>query len=446
MSVVAIRDSCRTNGADHWLVMPVSSRSCFGDDVWHLDIHAAGRHAYQNRFNWGTRLPDGSCLTDPQHAGLLLAAKQYLWSMAVNPPRGRKRLSPSTLQSHGVLLQVIIGWMMGEGLNAFHQLDPAAVKRLCVWLRMRRGKVSGRMLAPNTVAIYLGVINTMFCQRDKLDDSPLTNPLPGETTFDAAGVTQAVLGSIPCIPDALAVDLLSKALTWVEVYAANIFAAIDLRSQVVARAQAEGRDFRAISVMISAAMQQAAIMGPDGLPLVGASVLNSVAARLVEACFILIAGLVGMRVSEILSMQVGAIEYHPIGETGLKQAYIAARLFKTADEPKGRPELWLAPEPVVLAVECLERLSAPLRAASGRNELFLAKNSQHREITPTASQHMVVRLNLFARHVEVPHHQGRPWPFSPHQFRKTFARFVARHDRSQLLALADHFKHISGIM
>ena len=41
---------------------------------------------------------------------------------------------------------------------------------------------------------------------------------------------------------------------------------------------------------------------------------------------------------------------------------------------------------------------------------------------------------------------AKPWHFSPHQFRKTFARFIARRDRSQLLALADHFKHASVAM
>jgi hypothetical protein len=37
--------------------------------------------------------------------------------------------------------------------------------------------------------------------------------------------------------------------------------------------------------------------------------------------------------------------------------------------------------------------------------------------------------------VGVAHHEGRSWRFTPHQFRKTFARFIARRDRSQLMAL-----------
>jgi hypothetical protein len=53
-----------------------------------------------------------------------------------------------------------------------------------------------------------------------------------------------------------------------------------------------------------------------------------------------------MRVSEILSMKAGAIEYRPIGESGVDQAYVVARLFKTVDDPDGRVERWTAPAPV----------------------------------------------------------------------------------------------------
>jgi hypothetical protein len=36
-----------------------------------------------------------------------------------------------------MLLRPIIGWMAGEGLSRFAEIDPAAVERFCTWLRRR---------------------------------------------------------------------------------------------------------------------------------------------------------------------------------------------------------------------------------------------------------------------------------------------------------------------
>jgi hypothetical protein len=71
---------------------------------------------------------------------------------------------------------------------------------------------------------------------------------------------------------------------------------------------------------------------------------------------------------------------------------------------------------------------------------------QSRAIVSVTSKDISSRIRQFAAYVGVPHHEGIPWRFTPHQFRKTFARLVARRDRSQLMVLADHFKHASIAM
>jgi hypothetical protein len=95
---------------------------------------------------------------------------------------------------------------------------------------------------------------------------------------------------------------------------------------------------------------------------------------------------------------------------------------------------------VVTAVRLLERLSEPLRVASGRDELFLTRNTQYCEVIGITNMNINGRIREFAAYNGVRHYEGRAWPFSSHQFLKTFARFIARRDRSQLLALADHLK------
>ena len=432
--------------ADSWASARVSRRSRFGDDLWHLDIEVAARRPDQKRLSWNVLLADGSRLIGPQHALLLNTAKQFLWSMATDPPRGRKRSSPSSLHARGQTLIVMMKWMVAEGYASFASLDAAAVERLRAWLRARQVPSTGRAIAPGTIVNYLLVLKDLYRQRAKLADAPRHDPLPTETTFEAAGITQMSKGWIPFIPEPIAIDLLIKALDWITHHSEPILAAYETWRTAFDASKAAGEDRRAASGHAVDALELECLRGPKGEAIEGAYKARRLATHLADACFIVIAGFVGMRVSEILSMEVGAIELKPIGETGVAQAYIVARMFKTVDDPRGRVERWLAPEPVVRAVEFLERLSQRMRQASGRGELFLVKNTQYGEIVPVTSQHIGFRIRQFAAYIDVPHHEGKPWPFSPHQFRKTFARFIARRDRSQLLALSDHLKHASIAM
>ena len=444
MSEVALSELPFAGNDRGWASAHVSSRSRFGDDLWVLDIQTAGSRADQRRVDWNIALPPGALITQADLGALIATAKRFLWTMATNPPSGRKRSSGTTLKTRALILRTLLLWMAAEGIARFAEIDRWAVGRFTTWLRGRPGR-RAVTLTPNTIVNYMVVLKDLYRQRAKLDDAPLVDPLPLETTYEAAGVTRENKGAIPFIPDAVAIDLLSKALSWVEVHGDTIIAAETLRRETRAASGAAGRG-RGASDDVRHALRRAAFVDPMGRLLDGAYVVRAAAMHLVEGCFIVIAGFVGMRVSEILSMKVGAIERRSIAETGVEQAYVVARLFKTVDDPAGRLERWIAPMPVVRAVELLERLSEPLRKASGRDELFLVKNTQYGEIIPVTHMHIGCRINAFADHVGVPLHDGRRWQLSTHQFRKTFARFIARRDRSQLLGLAEHFKHASVAM
>ncbi len=432
--------------ADGWLDALVSSRSRFGDDVWHLDIFVPGRSSGSKRLRWDLPLPEGSRITGAQHAGLFRAAKQFLWSMALHPPNGRRRWSPSTLQGNGVTLQVVVRWMAMDGIATFRDVTPRTVEHLMDWLRARPGQKGKAGLSPAMIGNYLSLIQTMFLQRTRLEDAPPVDPLRGETAIEAAGISTATSGSIPYIPDAVAVDLLSKALTWVEVHSEGILAAVELRRSTVVKALAHGASRGAAGQAGVRALRRAALVGPDGRSFARDRALQVCGTHLSTACFVVVAGFVGMRISEILSMQAGAIEHHPVGETGVDQAYLAARLFKGSNEPLGTPEFWAAPEPVERAIAYLERLAAVLGGDTGCCDLFMPIHELPTCAGPVTGGAVTIRLRAFARDVGVPLHDGEVWPLSPHQFRKTFARFVARGDRSNLLALAKHYKHVSIAM
>jgi hypothetical protein len=137
----------------------VSPWSRFGDDEWRIDIRTAGRRADQKRVNWSFLPPDEARITAAAWSGLAHAAKQFLWSMAVNPPTGRRRLSPASLQTESGLLKTVIGWMALDGLAWFREIDRAAVDRLRAWLLVRQGR-RNRLISPRTVVIYMVVLRT----------------------------------------------------------------------------------------------------------------------------------------------------------------------------------------------------------------------------------------------------------------------------------------------
>ena len=205
----------------------------------------------------------------------------------------------------------------------------------------------------------------------------------GATAGIVAGIRRATRGTIPFIPDSVAIDLMSKALYWIEHEADGILEQRDRYENALRQAHARGvterQSRRHAFLAVRARLRQPRPPAPGGHLITNKYDIDRCVMHLVGACFIVIAGFVGMRASEILSIRTGAIEYRQLGATGARQAYLVARLFETA-EVGGRVERWLAPEPVVTAVQVLERVSEPLRVASGREELFLTRNTQYGQV------------------------------------------------------------------
>ncbi len=424
----------------------VSLQSRLSDDIWRLDIDVPGFRSDQKIWRWAVRLADGSRLTDPQHAALLQACKRFLWSLASDPPEGHVRAAPSTLLARALSLAILVRWMSSAGFRSFADLDAPALDQFRSVLRARRGRgARAAALTPGTLRDHLAILKLLYVQRAKLTDALSFEPFPGETAGVAAGLTRASKGWIPFIPDGLAVDIIAKALHWVEHEADAILGLRDAFEDAYVIGEDRGFGRHHCQTLGRRAIDASPVISPGGRPVVSKYNLDMVVRHLHTACFIVIAGLVGMRMSEILSLKAGAIEHRQLGESGIAQAYLVARLYKTAVQRGGREERWLAPAPVVRAVEVLERLTAPVRELHGDKRLFVVAVSREK-MAPVTSMQVGYRLREFAAYVDVPHHEGAPWPFSAHQFRKTFARFVAKRDRTQLLALSDHFKHVSVAM
>jgi integrase len=181
--------------------------------------------------------------------------------------------------------------------------------------------------------------------------------------------------------------------------------------------------------------------------------LNDRILRLYDACFIVIAYLVGARASEILALETGCIEWHE-GDDGEAYAYLTGAIRKGAPGPEGLAHRWVVPDPVVRAIAVLDQLSALWRAIHGGRQLWLVQEKPGTALRASALPiHTVsiaavnMRLNKsFIPMLDLPEHEGERWRVTSHQGRKTFARFVGRRDRTALAALSKHLGHITRAM
>lgn len=432
----------------------VSKASVWSDRIWQLDVTLPGTVRSDRALDWGFALADGSRFTDAQWTAWREAAKRFLWTLRVAPPSGHRRARDSTLVRRFQHLRVLIRWMAGEGYCRFADLDHEATERFLTAVQARPGR-KGRALSGATLAGYVSLLNSLHLQRDQLPDAPAEDLRVAEQRHRLTGRWRQRRGTLPSTPDVVAVPLVCAAIRLIGSPADDV---IELRGRAQAAcddALARGLDRRAAKAGVRAALAGFRFSTPPGEerpwrtePLLDLAAVAFLVNRLYDACFVVIAYLVGARVSEILGLEAGCIESQGSADGTETFSYLSGRIYKTADSPGGQPHHWVAPEPVVRAIVVLERLSEPVRRRTGRNQLWLMPAASRGGGTGIRrSAGLIERLNgPFAAFIGLPLHKGRPWHLSPHQGRKTFARFVGRRDRTGLHALAAHFGHVARVM
>ncbi|VFU17573.1 integrase [Methylocella tundrae] len=430
----------------------ISAASVWLDHVWQLDVTIPGTAPSDVLVDWGFVLPDGSHFTEDQWTPWRDAAKRFLWSLRVDPPSGHRRARDSSLVRSFKHLRILIFWMTGEGYRCFADLDHDAAESFLATVKARPGR-KRQTLSASTFVGYARLLNSLYLQRDRLPDAPKEDLLAKDRLGLLAGRWGHRGGSLPCTPDAVAIPLVCAAIRLIGSPADDIITLRDRAQAAVVAATAQRLDRRGADAFVGADLADFIFSTPVGeerpwrtervADLAAAQFLVS---RLYDACFVVIAYLIGARVSEILGLKVGCIVDHPSADGAEAFAYLSGRVYKTADCPGGQPHRWVAPAPVVRAIAVLEGLSEPVRRSSGRADLWLLPSQDGGFHVPRSSN-LIDRLNgSFAVFIELPTHNGQVWHLTPHQGRKTFARFVGRRDRTGLHALAAHFGHVTRTM
>lgn len=447
---MAIRISTRAAEATPLLVQG-DALVAYHQNIWRVPL-GPGRRVSASIIDWTFAMPDGSRFTAPQWQPLRETAKAFLWSLHGDPPSGRRPVSLRSLPSLFFDLRTIIVWMAQDGTGRFADVDDAAIDRFMTVRAQRRGK-TGRPLARGTVQGCIGLLQAMHDQRAKLDDAP---PNPPRKRIVRQGGTWAPPVPIPHTPDPIAIPLLAGALALIEGPADAILSLRDEMQQLFDDARARGRDKLVARLKIVMAMKKRLPVLPEWstqypLPKGGIHQLNFMVDRVADACFVVIAYLVGARASEILTLRASCIAHEWDAATNATHDWLVGSIHKAVPYTKGKPHRWIAPQPVVRAVDVLERLSAPLRAISGQQLLWLfqapngnAVRTSDIPIRSIAAESINRRLNTrLVPFLGVPDYEGAPWHVSTHQGRKTFARFIGRRDRTGLFALQKHLGHIT---
>ena len=438
----------------------VSRASSYHDKVWRMDGWRPGAHSNLFLLRWDFEMSDGSHFVDTKWSDLRSTAKLFLLSLSESPVDGRGSCRSSTVSHKFTELRVFIRWIADNGLRRFADVDSDLAGQFMEYMSKRPG-MGGRPLTISSLQRYANLLKSLYMQGSKIGGGLASDPFPGCTPGEAISRGKYVTtpnGRLPYTPDEIAVPIISSAIRLIGAPADDILALRDKAQGIYDSLLDSGASFDGVSGMVRrriAGFEFSTIDG-EGAPWRepfhgGTRDLAKLVQRVFDACFVVIAYLVGCRYSEIVNLKPGCVTERKSSDGADTYQFIEGTIFKTARNEEGNPHLWAAPPPAVRAIEVMERLSAPYRALSDHDVLFQSPVGsgligKSKKITCIDNASWGQHLRDFISFVKPPEHASEDWRISPHQARKTFARFVGKRDRTGLHALQKHFGHVSRVM
>jgi integrase len=436
----------------------ISAKSKFDDDVWELDSSlSVKRH---RSIIWSIRLAGGSRLTDPANRKWLLACKSFLYLYMVGHAGRGQRLRAQSVRAAFSYLSSLIDWMARRDLFSFTDLSDAHIVSYRNTLRRRKAlKRSSRTafipgersLSAGTKRNMLRALRFLVSLQDVIPDGPrisrdkidaLLGPEANFQPSDKKSKTKR-------IPDDLFLKLMVTSIAWIDTIGPallardSVFIAYRATSpifttyQTYAELYARERSIHHVPALVSIGNQSYDLARLERNP------VKDWLVHLSTACFIVIAGLVGMRVSEILSLRLDSLSSREVAG-GKRLLVLSGTLYKTSRLEDGEPGQWVAGwdepnNPIQRAMETLTAIHKRHGEAAVDLPLFTPTREHLKDGTPSVSRTAIAnRLERFTEFNALDN-----WHLAPHQFRKTFARFVTLRAPNAILALQRHFKHVS---
>lgn len=434
----------------------------YEENVWsfHADFLQKNVKKSGTQINWNVDLQNGSSLTDESYERLLITCKDFILSLKNGYNRNGNSSKPSTIIKAFKSLIPLLRWMVSEHIFDLSDLDSKSVNLYLNHLRTSTSRYS-KPIGNGEIFKRLNVINELWKSKKYISNGIVINPFPTANPYELSGITKSeqTEKKFDFIPDTIAVSLGTIAANYVENLSKNILdaqAAVDIEFENTLLEKSESTADKAARVV---ANNYGYCYVKD---------LSSDIGNLRTACYIIVALFTGIRDSEISSLEINCMSHDLIDGFSWVNGYI----YKTADT-KNKVR-WMAPPIVGKAVEVMEKLTLTLRGKvqekidklivdinspltngvlleglqSELRQLEKDKNSiwlvQSSKLQNSISTNKTIHQQLidFVEGHDIPFHNGAKWKLHPHQFRKTFVKFMVKNSMN-LKYLQEHFKHIS---
>lgn len=471
----------------------VSSQSSWHDDVWVLDHGIPGQCKTRRSINWKVDIGDGTRLVDPQHAGVLNWLKRSILSLYLNPARGAPPSAGSaTTIAQG--MRVVVPWLVQTRRRKLSDITCAACQEFLDDLVDSHNSECGNELTASQVRVPVAFIQKLWAQ------GPIINIARAkEPPFNGRSAEQVVKqlsvhenGSIPPLPDEVAIPILNEAATFIEIFSNDIARLYESIRATRSRSgnTAEGHYYvqrKVAKALLLQTVKNARILNNEEFKKRKKLFkILFLVHSLRTACIIVVMSTAGIRISEVCGIPPGTDNKTKLpkcvtmrrSDDGLFDVFLLnSKLSKTERTPRStqwvigmRPvnstELPLA----VRALGLLNRISEiggilgaeATSILAGRVGIIKSPDSKpHANLLSLAIQTAIKKFVMDWVDLSNLPNESR-YPLKPndliewreskgrilktHQFRKTFAQFATAIDARLIDAVKDQFKHMSLAM
>lgn len=316
---------------------PVVSR--YGDAVWDLSPHWENsnipRHSKRIHFE-AIVFADGSRLVDPVHQATCESVKDLFYALCF-------RMSGASIRRTADYLRGFILWLVDvKGYHRIAQLDDALA-----YAAYSRSVPSLRMTKPTSIALHerFKAVQLFWTYRTLLTDTFRYPPFRQTTPAKLAGYRKDAVRQTAVIPDDLWQRLMAVALNTLD----NADTLLCHRREIDTFID----DHRQQGQSEAAIVQRLLRQGVDR------RALNTDLIHVRTACYIVIAGLTGIRNHEALGLELNCVRHDKVtvGDHPLETYYLRGITTKYEQPEEGVMVEWLANQDVHHAVAVLTRLS-----------------------------------------------------------------------------------------